>query len=276
RRGVQRGCGLHGEVVAGDVPRCDIRDALHGPLPPDVVQSWHCIDEVAVDRLEAGRAHLLDRREGSPGIVHASEKREDVRLEALDTDAHAVEAGAKPGARPLASRARRVRLQGDLRTGRHVEGAADLCGYRGKQLRIDERWGTAADEDRLQPHPGELPAQHANLVAQRGHVLMLSRGTRHRHEVAVLTFALAERDVHVEGAHLLENRARRGIAGMEAGGNRRSRGCVHGHRFDWPRTLPRGGVGPRGLGFRRRRLYSGGETYTVRANAGRFTTPNSA
>ena len=154
---------------------------------------------------EARLAHLGDRGQGAVRVVHPAEKAQRIGFEALHADADPVDPRRLPHARAVGVDARRVRLHGHLGAGRDRERAPDRCNQAREQLRLDQRRRAATDEDGVERQPAEALAELADLRAQRIHVLARPRGPGDAREIAVLAFPLAERNVQVERADVVES-----------------------------------------------------------------------
>ena len=199
RRDGERRVRLDGELVAGQVRRRESERLLRvGECLFDGL-SRQAVHQVEVEIVEVMRGERRGAARLS-GVVDAAERLELRRIEALDAERQAVDAGRTEGGELVGLDGAGVGFQRDLRVVHQRQAGADGGEQRVERLGGKQARRAAAEEDADDPAAPDERQRRFQVGDQRGDVLGFRQAVaqRMRIEVAVRALLHAPGNVHVE------------------------------------------------------------------------------
>ena len=195
----KRGAVLDDEVIDRDMLRLQHEHMAEGLAPGLLGLAGNLVDEVDVDVSEALHPCALIALQEVLEEVKTTEGTELIVVCRLEADGEAVDAGVAVGRKLIGDGRGRVALDGDLGVRANGIEAADVVHDAGDVLRIQQRRGTATDEDRrdlvVRRQRGAFPDLCTELI-DVGAVLRFFH--RKGEEVTVIALPCAEWDVDVQ------------------------------------------------------------------------------
>ena len=196
---LERRPGLDGELIQREVVGAESERAVELCPPGRQVLAGPGVDQVERDARKQ-QARQLERGNGLLGGVLPAEEDQRVRVQALDPERDAVDAGGAEGAEPSRLDAGRVGLERDLEVGRRVEQPGRVCDQVGDGGRVHQARRTATEEDRAERPPSQPRRLPRQLGPQRAGEPGLVDAVAHvAVEVAIGALGQAERPVDIEG-----------------------------------------------------------------------------
>ena len=180
-----------------------VEHAGEATAPPADVEAGQAVHQIDADVVEAGLASRHEGGAGAARVVKPTEDGQDRVVERLNTQAHAVDAGASIGAELLSGDAFRVALDRDLDVRGHGKAVTDGVEDHSKLVGLEQRGCAPAEKHRRDLRPSLIERRRSNQTDLDDDAVDITLHARpilerRRVERAVVTPLPAERDVDVK------------------------------------------------------------------------------